>query len=54
MNAFDRPSLTKEPRRPWVSPALKNVGTIGDIVQQAARSVVGGDGPTSYMSHGDH
>jgi len=37
MNGFDRPSVTKEPRRPWVSPALKNVGTIGDIVHQAGK-----------------
>jgi hypothetical protein len=39
MNTFDKPSVTKEPRRPWVSPALKNVGTIGDIV---------GDGKMSH------
>jgi hypothetical protein len=32
MSTFDKPSVTKEPRRPWVSPALKSVGTIGDIV----------------------
>jgi hypothetical protein len=32
MNIFDRPSVKKEERRAWVSPALKNVGTIGDIV----------------------
>ena len=32
MNTFDEPSVIKEPRRPRVSPALKNVGTIGDIV----------------------
>jgi hypothetical protein len=37
MNGFDRPSATKEPRRPWVSPALKNVGTIGDIVHQTGK-----------------
>ena len=42
MNGFDRPSVMKEPRRPWVSPALKIVGTIGDIV--ADKKSHGGDG----------
>jgi hypothetical protein len=32
MNTFDKTRVTKEPRRPWVSPVLKIVGTIGDIV----------------------
>jgi len=37
MNIFDRPSVKKEERRAWVSPALKNVGTIGDIVHQEGK-----------------
>lgn len=48
MNTFDEPSVMKEPRRPWVSPALKNVGTIGDIVQ--TKISIGGDGQTSFKS----
>jgi hypothetical protein len=43
MNDFDRPSAMKEPRRPWVSPALKIVGTIGDIVADNDKISHGGD-----------
>ena len=48
MNTFDEPSVMKERRRPWVSPALKNVGTIGDIVQ--TKISIGNDGQTSFKS----
>jgi hypothetical protein len=45
MSTFNRPNLPTEPRRPWVSPALKVVGTIADIVQISSGklSLVGGD-----------
>ena len=46
MSTFNRPNLPTEPRRPWVSPALKLVGTIADVLQggggkpSAARVVI--------------
>jgi hypothetical protein len=43
MNTFDKPSVTKEPRRPWVSPALKNIGSIGDIVRGDDKKSIGLD-----------
>lgn len=45
MSTFDRPNLPTEPRRPWVSPVLKVVGTIADILQGGGGkiSVEGGD-----------
>jgi hypothetical protein len=33
MSPFNRPNPPTEPRRPWVSPVLKVVGTIADVVQ---------------------
>ena len=52
MNDFDSPSVTKEPRRPWVSPALKNVGTIGDIVLQSGKTSLGSDhSSASFKTH---
>jgi hypothetical protein len=33
MSPFNRPNPATEPRRPWVSPVLKMVGTIADILQ---------------------
>jgi hypothetical protein len=51
MKTFDEPSVTKQPRRPWVSPALKNVGTIGDIVHGQKISI-GTDGFAGKKSHG--
>jgi hypothetical protein len=33
MSPFSRPNPPTEPRRPWVSPVLKVVGTIAEVVQ---------------------
>lgn len=33
MSPFNRPNPPTEPRRPWVSPVLKVVGTIADVLQ---------------------
>ena len=33
MSTFNRPNPPTEPRRPWVSPVLKVVGTIADVLQ---------------------
>jgi hypothetical protein len=53
MNDFDSPSVTKEPRRPWVSPALKNVGTVGDIVLQSGKHSMGSDHSNPmFKTHG--
>jgi hypothetical protein len=45
MSSFNRPNPPTDPRRPWVPPALKLVGTIADIVQISTGklSLVGGD-----------
>jgi hypothetical protein len=52
MNTIDEPSVKKEERRAWVSPALKNVGTIGDIVGDEKMSHVGDPGPSSRRERG--
>jgi hypothetical protein len=36
MSPFNRPNPPTEPCRPWVSPVLKVVGTIADIVQMGS------------------
>jgi hypothetical protein len=33
MSPFNRPNPPTEPPRPWVSPVLKAVGTIADVVR---------------------
>jgi hypothetical protein len=45
MSAFNRPNLPTEPRRPWVAPTLKLVGTIADVLQGGGGklSLTGGD-----------
>lgn len=46
MSTFDRPNHPTElPRRPWVAPALKLIGTIADVLQGGGGkpSLTGGD-----------
>jgi hypothetical protein len=53
MSTFTRPNLPTEPRRPWVAPALKLVGTIADVLQGGGgkASLVGGD-PGDHRKQG--
>ena len=49
MGPFNRPNPPTEPRRPWVSPVLKVVGTIADVLQAgggklSASPIESGDG----------
>jgi hypothetical protein len=37
MSPFNRPNPPTEPRRPWVPPALKVVGTIADVLEGGAK-----------------
>jgi hypothetical protein len=45
MNMLDKPAPATRDRRPWEPPALKTVGTIGEVLQQGGGklSIVAGD-----------
>jgi hypothetical protein len=57
MSTFNRPNLPTEPRRPWVPPVLKAVGTIADVLQGgmgklSATPSETGDGKKADAPHG--
>jgi hypothetical protein len=45
MSTFDGSNLAAKARRPWVSPAVKLVGTIAEVLKGGGgkMSVIGGD-----------
>jgi hypothetical protein len=57
MRTFDRSNLVAAARRQWVSPAVKSVGTIAEVLKHGGGKLSmvaddSGDPPRKTMGHG--